>query len=128
MHSLDTFCQRSTFDLELNIIVRLVSTVNRAESVLDVLGAETVPLHSDTYVLKAHSAAEERFQFLFQSLAIQLNNTQTQLARDKHTTTKLQLVLDTSSLLAHFTLCFTDQDITAASHLCIVLHFILEVL
>lgn len=74
-HSLNTFCQRSTFDLELNIIVRLASTVNRAESVLDLLGVGTVPLHSDTYVLKAHSAAEERFQFLFQSLAIQLNNT-----------------------------------------------------
>lgn len=48
MHSLNTFCQRSTLDLELNIIVRLVSTVNRAESALDLLGVETVSLHSDT--------------------------------------------------------------------------------
>lgn len=40
------------------MIVRLVSTVNRAESVLDLLGVETVPFHSDTYVLKAHIAAE----------------------------------------------------------------------
>lgn len=34
MHSLNTLCQRSTLDLELNIIVRLVSkVVDRAQSV-----------------------------------------------------------------------------------------------